>query len=51
MQLNYPVRQGKNRPGQVDGVINHENTITRTNPALAQQGTLTVGGTALPGTA
>ena len=49
MQLNYPVRQGKNRPGQVDGVINHENTITRTNPALAQQGTLTVGGTAADG--
>ena len=49
MQLSYPVRQGKNRPGQVDGIINHENTITRTNPALAQQGTLTVGGTVADG--
>lgn len=49
MQLNYSVRQGKNRPGQIDGIVNHENTITRTNPALAQQGTLTVGGTAADG--
>lgn len=50
MITNYPVKQGKNRPGQVDGVINHENTTTRTNPALAQWGTLTVGGTAADGT-
>lgn len=41
--------QGNGYAGQVDGPINHEFTFSRTNPALPQKGTITVGGTAEDG--
>jgi hypothetical protein len=41
--------QGNGYAGQVDAPINHEFTHVRTNPAKAQKGTITVGGTAEDG--
>lgn len=49
MITSYAYKQLRGYPGAMDGVCNHQNTKSRTNPAKAQTGTLTVGGTASDG--
>ena len=49
MITSYPFQQGKNLPGTVDGPCDNHLNVSRTNPAKAQTGTLTVGGTASDG--
>lgn len=50
MLLNYQLNQPRGFEGQVDGPISHEDTYARTNPAKAQEGTITIAGTASDGT-
>lgn len=50
MITSYPFSQGPNLPGTVDGPQVESMNISRCNPAVAQEGTLTVGGTAADGT-
>lgn len=50
MQSQYLSKQLRGFPGAPDGIISHEHTWSRLNPAKAQAGTLTVGGTAADGT-
>lgn len=46
MLLDYQLNQPRGFEGQVDGPIDHEGTYARTNPAKAQEGTITIAGTA-----
>ncbi len=50
MQTKYLQKQLRGFPGAPDGIISHEHTWSRLNPAKAQAGTLVVGGTAADGT-